>query len=97
MKLYVGLAAAATGTAIIGAALAAESDKFVVRGDATKGTNDQNSINIATAEAIAKACVDAATKEGVKVSIVIYDQFGEPVYSLRMDAQGTAKGGPSFI
>src|SRR5438105_7794103 len=85
MKLYVGLAAAATATAIIGASLAAESDKFVVRGDETKVTMEQNSINIATAEAIAKACVDEATKEGVKVSIVIYDQFGEPVYFIRMD------------
>jgi uncharacterized protein GlcG (DUF336 family) len=64
MKLYVGLAAAATATAIIGAALAAEGDKFVVRGDATKVTMEQNSINIATAEAIAKACVEEAQGEG---------------------------------
>src|ERR1700675_5181915 len=87
MKLYVGLAVAATATAIIGAALAAESDKFVVRGDPTKLTLEQNSINIATAEAIAKACVDEANKEGVKVSIAIYDQYGEPVYMYRMDGQ----------
>ncbi len=97
MKLYVGLAAAATATAIIGAALAAESDKFVVRGDATKVTMEQNSINIATAEAIAKACVDEATKEGVKVSIVIYDQFGEPVYFTRMDGQGKANVDTAFM
>jgi len=97
MKLYVGLAAAATATAIIGAAVAAEGDKFVVRGDATKVTLEQNSVNIATAEAIAKACVDEATKEGVKVSIAIYDQFGEPVYFTRMDGQGKANVDTAFM
>jgi uncharacterized protein GlcG (DUF336 family) len=97
MKLYVGLAAAATATAIIGAALAADGDKYVVRGDPTKVTLEQNSINVATAEAIAKACVDEANKEGVKVSIVIYDQFGEPVYFTRMDGQGKANVDTSFM
>ncbi len=90
MRLYVGLAAAAAATAMIGAALAADSDKFVIRGDASKAIMEQNSINIATAEAIGKACVDEATKEGVKISIAIYDQFGEPVYFYRMDGQGKA-------
>ena len=97
MKLYAGLAAAATATAIIGAAVAAEGDKFVVRGDASKVIMEQNSINIATAEAIAKACVDEATKENVRVSIAIYDQFGEPVYFYRMDGQGKANVDTSFM
>ena len=48
---------------------------------------EQNQINVATAEAIGKACADEANKQGVKVSIVIYDQFGEPVYMYRMDGQ----------
>jgi uncharacterized protein GlcG (DUF336 family) len=97
MRLYVGLAAAAAATAMIGAALAADGDKFVIRGDAAKTIMEQNSINIATAEAIAKACVDEATKEGVKVSIAIYDQFGEPVYFYRMDGQGKANVDTSFM
>jgi uncharacterized protein GlcG (DUF336 family) len=97
MKLYAGLAVAAAATALIGAAIAAESDKFVVRGDASKVIWEQNSINIATAEAIAKACVDEATKENVKVSIVIYDQFGEPVYFYRMDGQGKANVDTAFM
>jgi uncharacterized protein GlcG (DUF336 family) len=97
MKLYAGLAVAATATAMIGAALAAESDKFVVRGDASKVIMEQNSINIATAEAIGKACVEEATKEGVKISIVIYDQFGEPVYFYRMDGQGKANVDTAFM
>jgi len=97
MKLYSGFAIAAAATAMIGAALAAESDKFVQRGDAAKRIMDQNSINIATAEAIAKACVDEATKENVKVSIVIMDQFGEPVYFTRMDGQGKANVDTAFM
>jgi uncharacterized protein GlcG (DUF336 family) len=97
MKLYAGLMAAATATALIGAAFAAETDKFVQRGDTAKAIMEQNSINIATAEAIGKACVDEATKEGVKISIVIYDQFGEPVYFYRMDGQGKANVDTAFM
>ena len=48
---------------------------------------EQNQINVATAEAIGKACVDEAAKQGVRISIVILDQFGEPVYFYRMDGQ----------
>jgi glc operon protein GlcG len=87
MKLYVGLLAAAAVTALVGASQAAESDKFVVRGDAAKVLMEENQINVATAEAVAKACVDEATTQGVRVSIAIYDQFGEPVYMYRMDGQ----------
>jgi uncharacterized protein GlcG (DUF336 family) len=87
MKRVIGLLAAAAVTAIAGAGRADESDKFVVRGDATKTIMEQNQINVATAEAISKACVDDAVKQGVKVSIVVFDQFGEPVYMYRMDGQ----------
>jgi uncharacterized protein GlcG (DUF336 family) len=97
MKLYAGLAVAAAATAMIGAAIGAETDKFVIRGDASKAIWEQNSINIATAEAIGKACVEEATKEGVKISIVIYDQFGEPVYFYRMDGQGKANVDTAFM
>jgi uncharacterized protein GlcG (DUF336 family) len=97
MKLYAGLAVAVTATAMIGAALAAEGDKFVIRGDNAKLIWEQNSINVATAEAIAKACVDEATKQGVKISIVVYDQFGEPVYFYRMDGQGKANVDTAFM
>src|SRR5277367_2630715 len=87
MRLYVGLLAAAAVTALVGASQAAESDKFVVRGDAAKILMEENQINIATAEAVAKTCVDEAAKQGVRVSITIRDQFGEPVYVYRMDGQ----------
>jgi uncharacterized protein GlcG (DUF336 family) len=91
MKLYVGLLAATAATALLGASVgtgrAAEGDNFVIRGDATKTILEQNEINIATAEAISKACIDEAVKQGVRVSIAIIDQFGEPVYLYRMDGQ----------
>ncbi len=92
MKLYIGLLAAASATALIGpglvnTSLAADGDNFVIRGDATKTILEQNEINVATAEAVSKACVDEAVKQGVKVSISIFDQFGELVYLYRMDGQ----------
>jgi len=87
MKFSIGVPAALAATLFAVASMAAESDKFVIRGDAAKQLLEQNSINVATAEAIAKACVDEANKENVKVSIAIYDQFGEPVYFYRMDGQ----------
>jgi uncharacterized protein GlcG (DUF336 family) len=88
MRLYVGFAAAAAATAMIGAALAADSDQFLIRGDATKGMLEQNMLNIATAEKIAQACVVEAVKQGVRVSVAILDQFGEPIYFYRMDGNG---------
>jgi uncharacterized protein GlcG (DUF336 family) len=87
MRIYGALAAAAAATVMVSMAMAAEGDRFVVRGDAAKQLLEQNSINIATAEAIGKACVDEAQKQGVRVSISIFDQFGEPVYYYRMDGQ----------
>jgi uncharacterized protein GlcG (DUF336 family) len=87
MKLRVGLLAAAAVVALAGPGRADDGDKFVVRGDATKVIMEQNQVNVATAEAISKACVEEAVKQGVRVSIVIYDQFGEPVYIYRMDGQ----------
>lgn len=87
MKVSLGLVVTVIALVLNGATYADDSDKFVVRGDATKALMEQNQINVATAEAIGKACVDEASKQGVKVSIVIYDQFGEPVYVYRMDGQ----------
>ena len=87
MKISVGLLAAAAVMTLAGASLAADSDKFLVRGDAQKVLMEENELNVATAEAIGKACVDEAVKQGVRVSIFIYDQFSEPVYMYRMDGQ----------
>ena len=97
MKLYSGFALAAAVTVIAGAGMAAETNKFVQTGEAAKRLLETNTINIATAEAIGKACVDEATREGVKISIVITDQFGEPVYFYRMDGQGKINVDTAFM
>lgn len=88
MKRYVGFAGAAAAIVAIGTAWAAEGDQFLIRGDATKGMLEQNMLNVATAEKIAQACVAEAVKEGVRVSVAILDQFGEPIYFYRMDGNG---------
>jgi uncharacterized protein GlcG (DUF336 family) len=87
MKLHVGLLAAAAFAALLGPGRAADGDQFVIRGDATKTVLEQDEINVATAEAVGKACIDEAQKQGVKVSVAVYDQFGEMVYLYRMDGQ----------
>ena len=88
MKVRVGFPAVAAVSLLAGAALAAGSDQFLIRGDAAKVLLDQNMLNAATAEKIAQACVAEAKKEGVRVSVAILDQFGEPIYFYRMDGQG---------
>ena len=97
MRLYFGFAAAVAATAMIGAAMAADSDQFLIRGADTKGMLEQNMLNIATAEKIAKACIAEATKQNVKVSIAIMDQFGEPIYFYRMDGQGKINIDTAFM
>ena len=87
MNGYVGLAAVAAISGMAGVALAAEGDQFLIRGDAAKVMLDQNMLNVATAEKIAQACVAEARKEGVRVSVAVLDQFGEPIYVYRMDGQ----------
>jgi len=87
MKLYLGLLAAAAVGTLIGPGRAADDAQLVIRGDPTGVLMEQNEINVATAEAIARACVDEAVAEGVRISIAIYDQFGEMVYFYRMDGQ----------
>ena len=88
MNLKFGMLTAAAVMALSSTARADDSDKFLIRGEATKGMMEQNQINVATAEAISKACVEEAVKRGVRISIVVLDQFGEPVYFYRMDGQG---------
>ena len=71
MKMKIGLLAAAAIVVLAGFARAEDSDKFLVRGEASKVLMEQNQINIVTAEAIGKACVEEAVKQGVRISIVI--------------------------
>jgi uncharacterized protein GlcG (DUF336 family) len=86
MKLQIGLFAAVAFAVFLGPARAAD-DQFVIRGEAAKAILEQEEINVATAEAIGRACVEEAVKQGVRISVVIYDRFGEMVYFYRMDGQ----------
>jgi uncharacterized protein GlcG (DUF336 family) len=88
MRHNVALLAAAAALVLTSGARADDSDKFLIRGNAAKRMMEQNQLNVATAEAIGKACVEEAAKQGVGISIVVLDQFGEPVYFYRMDGQG---------
>ena len=63
-------------------------ERFVVSGQAAEKIQDFTTINLATAERIAKACEDAAAAEGVGVSVMILDNDGNHVYMDRMDGQG---------
>jgi Haem-degrading len=68
MKLHAGFLAVAV-LVLAGGALAADGDQFVIQGDASKVLDEQHEINVATAEAIGRACVEEAVKQGVRVSV----------------------------
>jgi glc operon protein GlcG len=63
-------------------------EKFVVSGKAAEKIQDFNTINLATAERIAEVCEEAATQQGVEISIIVLDHVGNQVYMDRMDGQG---------
>jgi uncharacterized protein GlcG (DUF336 family) len=62
--------------------------QFVVSGKAAEQIQDFNTINLATAERIANVCEQAATDQGVQISIMVLDSAGNHVYMDRMDGQG---------
>jgi len=74
---------------ILAAGLAAQTvpEKFVVSGKAAEKLQDFTTINLATAEAIASACVKAATDQKVGITIMVLDNNGNHVYLDRMDGQ----------
>ena len=91
MKLRIAdLGLAAVGAiALSGVALAQNvPEQFVVSAKAAEKIQDFTTINLATAERIAKVCEDAATAEGVQISIMVLDNDGNHVYMDRMDGQG---------
>jgi uncharacterized protein GlcG (DUF336 family) len=67
--------------------VAAEGDQFF-RGDAPRKHARTEHAERRHRGKIVQACVAEAKKEGLGVSVVILDQFGEPIYFYRMDGQG---------
>ncbi len=91
MKLRIvrlGLAAAGA-IALAGVTLAQNvPEQFVVSGKAAEKIQDFSTINLATAERLADTCEQAATAQGVQISIMVLDHQGNQVYMDRMDGQG---------
>jgi glc operon protein GlcG len=89
MKLRLVALAVAGAIALGGAALAQNvPEQFVVSGKAAEKIQDFTTINLATAERIADVCEKAAATEGVQISVMVLDNFGNHVYMDRMDGQG---------
>ena len=90
MNRMIGLGAVAVGVlALAGVALAQNvPEQFVVSGKAAEHIQDFTTINLATAERIAEACEQAATAQGVQISVMVLDNDGNHVYMDRMDGQG---------
>jgi uncharacterized protein GlcG (DUF336 family) len=89
MKLRI-LGLAVAGAIALGSAAFAQNvpEQFVVSGKAAEQIQDFTTINLATAERIANTCEQAATAEGVQISIMVLDNDGNHVYMDRMDGQG---------
>src|SRR5580692_8400206 len=63
-------------------------EQYLVTGKAAEKIQDFSTINLATAERIAESCEQAATTQGVQISIIVLDKDGNHVYFDRMDGQG---------
>jgi uncharacterized protein GlcG (DUF336 family) len=62
--------------------------QFVISGKAAERQHDHISINVDTAEKLAKACIEIAKKNNSAVVVVVLDPFGLVVYQYRMDGEG---------
>ena len=62
--------------------------QYVVMGKAAEKIQDFSTINLGTAERIAESCEQAATVQGVQITIIVLDKDGNHVYFDRMDGQG---------
>lgn len=84
------LALAATAVIAFGGVVHAQNvpAQFIVTGKAAEKIQDFTTINLATAQRIAEACENAATQQGVQISVIVLDKDGNHVYFDRMDGQG---------
>jgi glc operon protein GlcG len=88
MKIRIALMAAIAAVALAGTATAASLSDVVQKGEWADRIKEKNQLNIATAERIAKHCVEAARAKNLGVSVAIVDQFGVIIYYYRADGQG---------
>ena len=63
-------------------------EQFRLSGKPAAKLHDFTSVNLATAEKLAKACEDIARQHNSQVVVAIYEPSGLPVYIHRMDGNG---------
>lgn len=80
LGIVAALLAASTATAQV-------DERFVISGEAAALNGEMNMINLATAEAIAKACHRLAGERGETMAIVILDNLGNLTYASRADGE----------
>jgi uncharacterized protein GlcG (DUF336 family) len=83
----VGVFGVAASVVAASAALAQVDERFVITGEAAALNGETNMINLATAEAIAKACHRIAGERGETMAIVILDNLGNLTYASRADGE----------
>jgi len=77
-----------TAMLAVGAQAQNVPQQYLVTGKAAEKIQDFSTINLATAERIAESCEQAATAQGVQITIIVLDHDGNHVYFDRMDGQG---------
>jgi glc operon protein GlcG len=80
----VGMVVVALG---LSSASAQVDPRFVISGEAAAVNGEMNMINLATAEAVAKACHRMAAEAGETMAIVILDNLGNLTYASRADGE----------
>ncbi len=65
----------------------ARLEDVVMKGAAAKRAKDRSLLRFEVAERIAKACFAQAARNNQNVTVFVIDQFGEIIYSGRMDGQ----------
>ena len=83
-KLAIAVAAVATAAGVSAASAQVDS-RLVITGEAAAVLGETNMINLATAEAVAKACHRIAAERGETMAIVILDNLGNLIYASRAD------------
>jgi uncharacterized protein GlcG (DUF336 family) len=66
---------------------AQDTAPFVISPEAAKKTLNLDEISVATAEKVAKACVEYATERDLSLAVIILGPSGNIVYAYRMDGE----------
>jgi uncharacterized protein GlcG (DUF336 family) len=70
-----------------GPVLAQDTAPFVISPEAAEKTLNLDEISVATAEKVAKACIEYATERELSLAVIILGPSGNIVYAYRMDGE----------